>query len=72
MNTEESRLIELAREIIGDKDIGLDTDRENVSEWDSLMHVMLIAAVAEEMNINIPIDEVKRISCLKDILKYAK
>lgn len=68
----EERLLEIAKELFDNEEIELDTPKEKISEWDSLVHVMLIAAVAEEMNISVPIEEVKNISCLRDILNYAK
>lgn len=68
----ETKLLEIAKNFIGLDDITLDTPREEVEEWDSLAHVMLISAVAEDLGIKVPIEASEKIKCLKDILKYEK
>ncbi len=69
---DEAKLIKLAREIIGDEGLELETNKEEIDKWDSLAHVMLIAAVEENFGISIPIENVSEICCLKDFEKYEK
>lgn len=69
---DKNALLETAKGIIGDKSIKIDTPRECAEGWDSLAHVMLLAAIADKFRINIPINESSKINCLKDLLKYEK
>lgn len=41
-----------------------------LKNWDSLMHIRIIAELEEKYNINIPIDEVPNIKKIKDFFKY--
>lgn len=68
----EKKLLEIAKNFLEVKDITLDTLREEMEEWDSLAHVMLISAVAEDLGIKIPIEDYENIKCLRDILKYER
>lgn len=68
----ETKLLEIAKNFVEADDITLDTPREEVEGWDSLAHVMLISAVAEDLGIKVPIEDSEDIKCLKDILKYEK
>jgi len=68
----ERKLLEIAKNFFEENDVTLDTPREEVEGWDSLAHVMLIAAVAEDLGIKVPIEDSENIKCLKDILKYEK
>lgn len=67
---DERKLVEIARELIGCEEIDMETDRKSVDGWDSLAHVMLIAAVAEAFGVNVPVDDVSKVCCLKDFKKY--
>lgn len=68
----ETKLLEIAKNFFEENDITIDTRREEVEGWDSLAHVMLISAVAEDLGIKVPIEESEKIKCLKDVLKYEK
>lgn len=69
----EVKLLEIAKNFIGaDGNITLDTPREEAEGWDSLVHVMLISAAAEDLGIKVPIEDSENIKCLRDILKYEK
>jgi acyl carrier protein len=41
-----------------------------LENWDSLMHLRIIAELEEKFGINIPIDEVPRIKFIKDFLNF--
>ncbi len=47
------------------------TTMDEIEEWDSLAHVMLIGELDEQLGIEIPLDEAVEITCVKEILAYA-
>ena len=51
--------------------ITADTKMEDVEQWDSLAHVMIIGALEEELGIEIAIDEAADMTGVADILKAA-
>ena len=57
--------LQVERSIITEK-----TLMEDVPEWDSLMHIMIIGAL-EEIGVSIPLEEAIEISGVADILKRA-
>ncbi|MCM1542311.1 MAG: acyl carrier protein [Blautia sp.] len=52
--------------------ITVDTMAEDVEEWDSLAHVMLIGELEEKLGISIPLDEAIEIKGVKDLLAFCK
>lgn len=52
--------------------ITVDTMAEDMEEWDSLAHVMLIGELEERLGISIPLDEAIEIKGVKDILAFCK
>ena len=48
-----------------------DTRMEDVEEWDSLAHVMLIGELEAKLNISIPLMEAVDITSVQEILKWA-
>lgn len=46
------------------------THMEDIPEWDSLMHIMVIGAL-EEIGVSIPLEEAIELSSVADILKKA-
>lgn len=51
--------------------ITVDTKAEDVEEWDSLAHVMLIGELEDRIGISIPLDEAIEITSVKEILEKA-
>lgn len=47
------------------------TKMEDIEQWDSLAHVMLIGELEERLNIQIPLDEAIEITSVKEILEKA-
>lgn len=47
------------------------TKAEDLEEWDSLAHVMLIDALDSELGISIPLDEAVEISSVAEIFEKA-
>ena len=68
----EEKLLEIAKEILDNNEVKLDTKKEEIETWDSLAHVMLIASVAEGFGIDVPANQMSEITCLRDFLKYEK
>ena len=64
------RLLELISNLfdIDKEDLGMDTKREELDEWDSLAHIQLILELESEYDIKIPFEEVVEINSIKDIL----
>ncbi len=48
-----------------------DTKIEDIEEWDSLAHVMIIGALDEKLDISISLDEAIKITSVKDIFEKA-
>lgn len=44
---------------------------EDVEQWDSLAHVMIIGELEEQLKITIPLDEAIEISSMKELLEKA-
>jgi len=51
--------------------ITVDTVAEDVEEWDSLAHVMLIGELEDRLGISIPLDEAVEITSVREILEKA-
>lgn len=47
------------------------TRAQDLEQWDSLAHVMIIGALEERLGIEIPLDEAVEIEDVAGILKYA-
>lgn len=68
----EEKLLHIAKEILDTEGINLDTPRDKCEEWDSAAHLILLSELEEEMGIEIPLEEVETLKCLRDFLKFAK
>lgn len=51
--------------------ITIDTKIEDVEEWDSLAHVMIIGALEEQLGISIPLDEAVEIASVAELVNRA-
>ena len=52
------------------KEISFETAFNSIPQWDSLMHLRLVAEIEEKYNVEIPIDEVPEIKTLADFYRY--
>ena len=50
--------------------ISLDTTKDDLEDWDSLMQLRLVGEISDYFNVEIPIDEVASIESLRDFYKY--
>ncbi len=66
----EEKLIKLCRILFERDDITMDSYREEIEQWDSLAHVMLIGEVESEFQVKIPFDAIGQIQSLKDIKRF--
>ena len=67
------QIIELIESILKVPE-GTITDRtliENVEQWDSLAHVMIIGELEEKLGISIPLEEAIEITSMEELLKKA-
>ena len=44
---------------------------QNVEEWDSLAHVMIIGELEEKLGVSIPLDEAIELESMKELLEKA-
>jgi|CZCB01.1.fsa_nt_gi acyl carrier protein len=68
----EDKILEIASKVLGlSKDsLTIESNRDDIYEWDSLAHLNLIAEMEERLNVTIPFEEIEDIYSLKDFLKY--
>lgn len=52
------------------EDISGNTSYESIPQWDSLMHLRLVAEIEEEYEVEIPIDKVPDVKTLADFYSY--
>lgn len=67
------RILELIEEVLN-VPVGTVTEyttMDDLEEWDSLAHVMLIGELEERVGVEIPLDEAVEITCVKEILEKA-
>lgn len=50
--------------------ISLEASQDTLEEWDSLMQLRLVSSMEEEYGVEIPIDEISKITKLADFYKY--
>ncbi len=50
--------------------LSADTSYQSIPQWDSLMHIRIVAEIEEKYSVEIPIDEVPRIRTLGDFYRY--
>lgn len=67
------RIIALIEEIlkVAPGTVTEDTRIEDVEQWDSLAHVMIIGELEEKLGISIPLDEAIEIEDMKELLEKA-
>lgn len=52
------------------ENLSLQTEYQSIPQWDSLMHLRIVAEIEEKYGVEIPIDEVPDIKTLGDFYKY--
>ncbi len=64
--------IEFIAKILGMEveDLSQDTEYESIPQWDSLMHLVLVAEIEDKYQVEIPIDEVPNIKTLGNFYGY--
>ena len=68
----EERILEIFRDVLGDDNITLDTMKSECVEWDSASHLIILSAMEDELNIEVPIEGVSEIMRPRDFLNYVK
>lgn len=68
----EQKLKELVKRILGIEYIDIDTNKDQISEWDSLANLQIISEVEEEFNVKIPFEKISEIKNIRDILNIIK
>lgn len=62
------KLIELVKEILDVEYIDRDTNKGQISEWDSFAHLQIISEVEEKFGKEIPFEKISEIESIRDIL----
>ncbi len=52
--------------------INVDTKIEDVEQWDSLTHVIIVGELEEKLGVSIPIDVAIELESVKQIIEYVK
>lgn len=52
--------------------ITADTKIEDVEEWDSLAHVMILGALEEQLGLSIPLEEAIEMTSVSELLELAE
>lgn len=47
------------------------TKIEDVEEWDSLVHVMIIGELEEQLGVSIPLEDAIELTCMQELLEKA-
>lgn len=68
----EEKILEIFQDVLGEANISLDTVRNECAEWDSASHLIILSTLEDELNIEVPIDDVPEIISPRDFLKYVK
>lgn len=51
--------------------ITIDTKIDEVEEWDSLMHVMIIGELEEKLSVSIPLEDAIELTSVKELFEKA-
>lgn len=52
--------------------LNLNTEKNEIEEWDSLAHLIIITQIESEFHIKVPFENVNEIKRIEDFLKYIK
>ena len=68
----ENKFLDIVASIlrVNREEINMDLKKDDLQSWDSLAHIALVAELEEELNIEIPIEDVPNINSLCDFQKY--
>jgi len=64
----EKKLIELVKKILDIESIDIDTNKDQIPEWDSFANLQIISEVEEQFDIEIPFEKISEIESIRDIL----
>lgn len=55
---------------VNQNELSEETTYGSIDQWDSLMHIRLVAEIEEKYNVDIPMEDIAKIKTLKDFYKY--
>ncbi|MDE7270382.1 MAG: acyl carrier protein [Acetatifactor sp.] len=69
----QEKIIALIEELlkVPEGTITIDTRIEDVEEWDSLMHVMIIGELEERLGVAIPLEDAIELGSVRELLEKA-
>ncbi|MBR1477793.1 MAG: acyl carrier protein [Lachnospiraceae bacterium] len=67
----EGKIIALIEDVLGIEkgSINRNTRIEDVEEWDSLMHVMIIGELENRLSISVPLEEAAEVESVDELMK---
>ena len=62
-----NKLIEIMTQVLG-VDVDINSSMENVDEWDSFNHVMLMIELKSEFNLDVSQEDFSQLTSVKEIM----
>lgn len=62
------QIIEILKNALGTDSINSDTTKENCAEWDSFNHLVVVADLERELELEFTIEETEQMDSVADIL----
>ena len=70
---EEEIILKIAKKIFKKtKKLNLDSNTKNITDWDSMNHIILIMEINKKYKISISLEESVKINSIKNIVKTVK
>lgn len=72
MKFDKNSILKIARSIFKNKNINLNSNINNVSNWDSINHVKFICEIQKKFKVNVSFEQTIAISSISDLIKLLK
>tara|TARA_B100000959_G_C14584977_1_gene461538 strand:- start:336 stop:578 length:243 start_codon:yes stop_codon:yes gene_type:complete len=69
----EEEILKIAKKIFKKtKKLNIDSSTKNISDWDSMNHIILIMEISRKYKINISLEDSVKINSIKNLVKIVK
>jgi len=68
----EERIVEIMKVVFGETTINVNTIQENMEQWNSLNHLILVSELEEEFNVEFEPDEIAEMKSVKQIVFFVR
>ena len=72
MKIDKNSVLKIAKSTFKDKNINIDSNIDNVSNWDSINHVNFILEIEKKFKVKITFEQSISISSISDLIKLLK